>query len=120
MPSESTIRRTLERLDGDDFDRVVNTWMMLAFNASDGRRIVAADGKTLRGSVDDAGDRPHLLAAMDHASTAVIGQVAVGAKTNEIPKLIDLLDPIDITDALITLDALHTQRATADYIVRPG
>ena len=120
VPSESTIRRTLERVDGDTFDKIVNSWMGLQFRSIDGRRIVAVDGKTLRGSVDDAGDRPHLLAAMDHESGAVIGQVAVGAKTNEIPKLIDLLDPIDITDMVVTVDALHTQRATADYIVDRG
>ncbi|WP_156529342.1 ISAs1 family transposase, partial [Gordonia sp. 852002-10350_SCH5691597] len=120
VPSESTIRRTLERVDGDTFDKIANSWMGLQFSSIDGRRIVAVDGKTLRGSVDDAGDRPHLLAAMDHESGAVIGQVAVGAKTNEIPKLIDLLDPIDITDMVVTVDALHTQRATADYIVDRG
>ncbi len=57
---------------------------------------------------------------MDHHSPVVIGQVAVGAKTNEIPTLVDLLDPIDIAGMVITADAMHTQRSTADYIVGRG
>ena len=38
-------------------------------------------------------------------------------KTNEIPKLKDLLDPLDIADIVVTIDALHTQRDTARYLV---
>lgn len=41
----------------------------------------------------------------------------VGAKTNEIPKIKDLLDLLNVTDAIITVDALHTQVETARYLV---
>ncbi len=50
---------------------------------ADGRS--AVDGKTLRGSASGGEPGEHLLAALDHAHGAVLGQVAVGAKTNEIP-----------------------------------
>lgn len=119
-PSESTIRRTLERLDASVFDSIVNTWMMLHFSVIGDRRIIAADGKTLRGALTPDGHRPHLLSAMDHESGVVIGQVEVGAKTNEIPMLTELLDPIDIAGSVITVDAMHTQKATATYIVGRG
>ena len=55
----------------------------------------------------------HLLAALDHAHGAVLGQVAVGAKTNEIPMFPVLLDRIDLAGAVITADAMHAQREHA-------
>jgi predicted transposase YbfD/YdcC len=51
----------------------------------------------------------------------VLAQLAVGAKTNEIPMLTKLLDTIpDIAGAVITADALHCQRDTAQYITGRG
>ena len=47
----------------------------------------------------------------------MIAQGAVDHKTNEIPALRTLLDPLDIKDRAVTLDALHTQKDTARYIV---
>ena len=49
------------------------------------RRMVAVDGKTLRGSGTAAGPGRHLLAALDHTRGVILGQVDVEAKTNEIP-----------------------------------
>jgi predicted transposase YbfD/YdcC len=46
----------------------------------------------------------------------VVGQVPVGAKTNEIPMLAGLLKVLDIADAVITADAMHCQRDTAQTI----
>jgi predicted transposase YbfD/YdcC len=50
----------------------------------------------------------------------VLGQVEVGAKTNEIPLFTALLDRIEITGAVITADALHAQREHARYLARRG
>ncbi|WP_206039060.1 transposase family protein [Rhodococcus sp. 105337] len=83
-PSESTIRRTLGRLDAGVFDQVIGIWAWMRTRVVDGRRVIAVDGKTLRGAKDAAGHLTHLLAAMDHNSGVVLGQVEVGAKTNEI------------------------------------
>jgi hypothetical protein len=49
------------------------------------RRIIAVDGKTLRGSGAEDGPGRHLLAALDHGHGVVLAQVDVEAKTNEIP-----------------------------------
>ncbi len=57
---------------------------------------------------------------MCQQSGTVLGQLSVGAKTNEIPLLTKLLDTMDITGAVITADALHTQRGTAEDIVSRG
>jgi predicted transposase YbfD/YdcC len=62
----------------------------------------------------------HLLAAPDHAHGVVLGQVKVGAETNEIPMFPVLLDRVDITGALITADALRAQRSHATYLAGLG
>lgn len=119
-PSESTIRRTLARVDAAVLDQVIGVWAWLHTRVVDGRRVIAVDGKTLRGAKDAAGHLTHLLAALDQASGAVLGQVEVGAKTNEIPPITDLLAAFDLTDVAVTADALHCHRATAEYIVGRG
>lgn len=119
-PSESTIRRTLARVDAEVLDQVIGVWAWLRTGMIDGRRVIAVDGKTLRGAKDAAGHLTHLLAALDHGSGVVLGQLEVGAKTNEIPLITGLLAPFDLTDVVVTADALHCQRATADHIVGRG
>jgi len=121
VPSESTFRRTLQRLDADAFDDLAGQWAARrTAPGPGGRRVIAVDGKTLRGSGHGEQNSRHLLAAFDHAHGAVLGQVEVGAKTSEIPLFTALLDRIEITDAVITADALHAQREHARYLARRG
>ena len=120
VPCESTIRRCLQRLDPSSLDALIGGWMWWQSKVYDGRRVIALDGKSLRGARDGAGNLTHLLSALCQQSGTVLGQLSVGAKTNEIPVLRKLLDTMDITGAVITADAPHTQRGTADYIVSRG
>ena len=108
VPWESTIRRCLQKLAPDLLDAVRTTTI-------DGRRVIAFNGKTWRGARDAAGDLVHLLAGLCQATNTVLAQLAVGAKTNEIPMLPTLVDTIDITDAVITADALCRYRHKASY-----
>jgi predicted transposase YbfD/YdcC len=118
VPCESTIRRTLQRLDAADFDRRAGAWAQQRTVPPPGkRRLVAVDGKTLRGSASGADPGRHLLAALDHTHGVVLGQVDVQAKTNEIPMLPVLLDRIDLSGAIVTADAMHAQREHARYLV---
>jgi predicted transposase YbfD/YdcC len=71
----------------------------------------------MRGASRAGGEWVHLLAAMEHGTRAVLAQAGVAAKTNEIPAFPPLLQPLDLTDVVITCDALHTQRAHADWLV---
>jgi predicted transposase YbfD/YdcC len=121
VPSESTFRRTLQRLDADAFDDLAGKWAARrTAPGPGGRRVIAVDGKTLRGSGHGQESSRHLLAALDHAHGAVLGQAEVGAKTNEIPMFSTLLDRIDIAGAVITADALHAQRDHAAYLAGRG
>lgn len=114
VPSEPTIRRTLQQIGPARLDEALDGWLTEQTRAG---RTIAVDGKTLRGSGQGASRPKHLLSALVHQDGCVIGQVSVGEKTNEIPKIKDLLDPLDLTDATITVDALHTQVETARYLV---
>ena len=120
VPSESTFRRTLQRLDADAFDDLAGS------GRPSGPRPGRAGAAGRGGRQDLTRIRPwrqggrHLLAAYDHAHGVVLGQVEVGAKTNEIPMFSALLDRMDIADAVITADALHAQREHATYLARRG
>jgi hypothetical protein len=121
VPSESTFRRVLQRLDADAFDALAGGWA--AGRTAPGpkqRRVIAVDGKTSRGSGHGGDASRHLLAAFDHAHGAVLGQVEVGAKTNEIPLFTTLLDRLEIQDAVLSADALHAQREHAIYLAGRG
>jgi len=115
-PSEPTIRRVLQGLNAAEVDAKTGTWVANQRPLLAGQSI-AIDGKTLRGA-HDAGQRaPHLLSAILHEEAVVIAQLQVEEKTNEIPKLPELLAPLPLEGALITADALHTQTESASYIV---
>ncbi len=76
----------------------------------------SVDGKTLRGS-GPAGSQVHLLAVLDQHTGAVLGQVDVAGKTNELTRFQPLLTPLDLTAVVVTADALHTQREHARWLV---
>jgi predicted transposase YbfD/YdcC len=118
-PSESAIRRCLQRVDHDQLDRVASAWLAARARATGPpwpRRVVAVDGKSARGA-RTGGDRPvHLLAAFDAATGVVLGQTTVDGKTNEINAFAPLLDRVDLTGMILTADALHTQTRHVTYL----
>ncbi len=128
-PCESTIRRVVQRLDGDRFDAVISAWVTPQLRTTDRpngrRRAVAVDGKALCGARTVDGAPQHLLAVIDHHARVVLGQVdvaGVGAegKTGEIAAFAPLLDTLDLAEVVVTADALHTQRAHVDYLHHRG
>jgi predicted transposase YbfD/YdcC len=75
------------------------------------------DGKTLRGSGHHHAAPVHLLAAMDHTTGAVLAQTEVDQATNEITRFRPLLERLDLSDTVVTADAVHTQREHAEWLV---
>jgi len=115
-PSEPTIRRTLNRIDIEAFERELGAFQR-ALGMSEA---LALDGKTLRGSGQDEHRPQHLLAVVTHGSARTVGQRAVGEKTNEIPEAPQLLGPLDIRGQVITADAMHVQKELAKLVVDKG
>jgi predicted transposase YbfD/YdcC len=145
VPHSSTIRRVLQDLDPGAVEAAMRAWALAQLAdrpapddvpAREQRQVFALDGKTVRGahiptSTDaDTGDsnggagggyrQPHLVSVLDQASGAVLGQVQVEAKGSEVAAFSTLLDDLDLTDALITADAVHTNRHHADYLHNRG
>jgi predicted transposase YbfD/YdcC len=119
VPSETTIRRTLARLDAQALAAAIGAW--LADRDQPGqrhrRRAVAVDGKTLRGAKGDDGRQVHLLAAMDHATRTVLTQRHVDGAPGEVPGLVPLLADLDLAGVVVTADALHTHPDAAEFLV---
>ena len=114
-PSEPTFRRVLQRLNANALDAQIGQWVARQYPLAG--QAIAVDGKSLRGAHDVGQAVPHLLSAILHQEAVVLGQLEVEEKTNEIPKLRQLLDPLPLQGAVVTADALHTQTETARYLV---
>jgi len=119
VPGEATIRRMLARVDGDAVDATVGAWLADRLHPPSHRRVLAVDGKRLRGSAR-AGHQVHLLAALDHHDGAVLAQRDVPADTNEIALFGPLLAGLDLAGVVVTADALHTQRDHASFLIDRG
>lgn len=130
-PSKATIWRVVTGADAAAVDAVIGAWLARQSAARESDPdpsalvAIAVDGKTVRGAADTQGNQVHLLAAATHTDALVLGQVEVGAKTNEIPMFAPLLDRladtgVDLAQTVITADALHTQRAHAQYLHERG
>ena len=112
-----TLRRTLARLDPRRLEEAFAAWT--ASLADRVRGVVAIDGKTVRGSKRDAGGKGalHLVAAFAHEAGLILAQRAVDGKSNEIAAIPELLDLLEIEGAIVTIDAIGTQKDIAARIL---
>ena len=83
------------------------------------RRVIAVDGKVVRGSRTATAAAIQLLAAMDHHGV-VLAQRQVASKSNEIPSFTPLLDGLDLQNSVVTTDALHTQLDHGAFLTSRG
>jgi Transposase DDE domain. len=115
-PSEPTIRRVLQNINGQAVDDALTGWLMRVAQR-DKNSLIAVDGKTLKGAKDSSGKQVQLLSAFLCNPGVVISQRKIDSKTNEIPEIKPLLAPLKIAGSIITADAMHTQTDTARFIV---
>jgi predicted transposase YbfD/YdcC len=124
IPSRDCIRRLLMALKPEAFQRCFQDWIAHAIRTDDGGpdRLVAIDGKTCRGSHDAAhGLGPlHIVSAWASEEGIALGQVATEEKSNEITAIPLLLEQIDLTGTVITIDAMGCQKEIARDIVEGG
>jgi predicted transposase YbfD/YdcC len=124
VPSRDCIRRLLMALKPQAFQKCFQDWIGHAIQTDAGgpARLVAIDGKTNRRSYDSAeGLGPlHLVSAWAAEQGIALGQVATEAKSNEITAIPVLLEQIELTDTLVTMDAMGCQKEIAAAIVDGG
>ena len=124
-PSKSTIRSVLTRIDAAELDMITCAWLFAqARKSGNDEWEIAVDGKVMRGAWTDENDKVTLFSAMLHRQAVTIAQLRVPDGTNEITQADALLNAAEIPDGeavLVTLDAAHTQRETAESVARkPG
>ena len=81
---------------------------------------IAIDGKTMRRSHDEGSGLGalHMVSAWAGENGLSLGQVATDAKSNEITAIPALLDQINVSGAVVTIDAMGCQKAIAAKIVK--
>jgi predicted transposase YbfD/YdcC len=117
IPSEDTFGRVLARLDPGAFEKCLLSWIQAVQELTDDR-LIAIDGKTLRGSYDRRDGRAaiHMVSAWATENKLSLGQVVVHEKSNEITAIPELLQLLDISGALVTIDAMGCQKEIAERI----
>jgi predicted transposase YbfD/YdcC len=133
-PSKTTIWRVLTDASAGELDAAAGAWLVNLAGLSvpdaagqDGSpealTQVRLDGKAIRGAKDAGGKQVRLLAAMvgpDAATSVIAAQAEVGKKTNEVPVATAVLGRVDLNGKVVTAGALHTVKATANYIRQHG
>lgn len=123
IPGKDTFRRVLGLLPPAAFQQCFQQWLLTLQaspdEGSESQKHIAIDGKTLRRSHDRKhGLGPmHIVSAWASDHGISLGQVATDEKSNEITAIPQLLDLIDVEDAIVTIDAAGCQKAIAAKIV---
>lgn len=124
VPSHDRFNAIFRQLKPDEFERCLLSWITDLHEVSQGQ-IIAIDGKTLRRSYDKAGSKAaiHMVSAWASENHISLGQVTTQTDTpdekasNEITAIPKLLEMIEISGALVTIDAMGCQTAIAEKIV---
>ena len=127
VPSHDRFNMIFRQLKPGEFERCLLSWITDLHEITDGQ-IIAIDGKTLRRSYDKATSKSaiHMVSAWAKDNHMSLGQVTTNADTpdekasNEITAIPKLLELIEISGALVTIDAMGCQTAIAEKIVDQG
>ena len=123
IPSHDTFNRVWNLIDPKIFEHCFQSWLnevKSAFNISG--KVVAIDGKTMRGSAKKSTCLKglHIISAYATELGLTLGQVATPDKTNEIKAIPELLDNLYLKGCIVTIDAMGCQKEIAHKIVDIG
>lgn len=120
IPTAQTLRKVFRLLDTQALQRGFAAWA--ASMRAEAREVIAVDGKTLRGSKTspDGKGALHVVSAYATEAGLVLAQRAVDGKSNEITAIPELLDMLNLKGAIVTIDAMGTQKEIARRIVDNG
>ena len=121
MPCLNIIRWVLQEvIVAEELEEVLRRYLHDAYGGQESR-LIAIDGKTMRGTIPKGGRQGvHLLAAFLPAEGVVLKQVMVEAKENEIVAAPELIDGLDLKNKVVCGDAMHTQRGLSVKILARG
>ena len=122
IPSHDTFNRVFSALDPEELEKGFVAWVSSIAKLTAGE-VVAIDGKTLRGASEPSKKGPdkkaivHMVSAWANTNSLVLGQRRVDEKSNEITAIPKLLDALELSGTVVTIDAMGCQRAIAEKIV---
>ena len=118
IPSHDTFWRLFRRLDGAQFEAYFLRWVAEVAELNEGE-VVAIDGKSVRRSHDREAERDAimLVSAWAKRIDSRWGRCRLQKKSNEITAIPQLLLALDLTDCIITIDAIGCQKEIAAQIV---
>ena len=119
-PSHDTLSRVFSLIDPDKFMEIFIKWIKDSVEEKFGR-IINIDGKAIKSATTiipgQKRNPPYIVSAFLAEVGISIGQVKVSDKSNEITAIPELLDLINIKDAIITIDSIGTQEKIINKIV---
>lgn len=120
-PSHDTFGRIFSLLDSDVFEDCFLAWIQ-SLSIDLQNEIISIDGKSLRGSHDKrkAVKMLHVVSAWASENKILLGQIKTDEKSNEITAIPELLDMINVSGSIITIDAMGCQQDIAKKIVEKG
>jgi len=122
IPSHDTFNRVFSALDPEELEKGFVAWVSSIAKLTAGE-VVAIDGKTLRGASEpskkgaDKKSIVHMVSAWANSNNLVLGQRRVDEKSNEITAIPKLLDALELSGTIVTIDAMGCQRAIAEKII---
>jgi predicted transposase YbfD/YdcC len=118
IPSHDTFTRVFARLDPEQFQACFLGWMNAVAEVIGGQ-VIAIDGKVLRRSHDKGIDKAaiDMVSAWASANRLVLGQVKVDEKSNEITAIPQLLEALEVSGCIVTIDAMGCQTEIAEKII---
>src|SRR5262245_53279521 len=120
-PSHDTFSRVFALVDGPAFVECFLRWVEGLQQATDGK-VVAIDGKTARATLDRSKSKTplHVVSAWVAENQLFLGQEVVDEKSNEITAIPKLLEVLELTGAIVTIDAMGCQKEIAAKIRDKG
>lgn len=121
IPTRHSIARIIRGIAIEPLVQTLFSWVNARRQAA-GQSIVAIDGKTIRGAVNQNGaeNALHLVSAFDTGEGVVLCQKATQHKGGEIETVRQLIECLNIKDTIVTMDALHCQRDTLQQLTSHG
>lgn len=117
-PSHDCLSDLFASIDSEKFMQIFIEWTKEILQEKTGKKI-SIDGKAIKSATNkiNNGNIPYIVSAFIGEIGLSIGQIKVNDKSNEITAIPDLLDLLDIKDAIITIDAIGTQENIINKIV---
>jgi len=121
IPKPDVYRRVMGAMNPERLERAYREWVR-GYVGSCHQKQIGIDGKTLRGTKKGswAEDGLHVVSAWVREDGISLGQIRTGEKSNEIRAIPELLEELEVTGAVVTIDAMGCQKAIASKIVERG